>query len=81
MRKFLISAGIGLASGLITFFLSVAFLCFVLLIVGAAQHSRPDMTLTYKVAAPVGLLAAITGFTISLVRSIRAGLRSNRAHQ
>ena len=79
MRKFLLSAGIGLASGLITFFLSVAFLCFVLLILGAAQHSRPDMSLTYKVAAPVGLFAAITGFTISLVRSIRAGLRSNRA--
>lgn len=79
MRKFLICVGIGLASGVITFFLSVAFLCFVLLILGFAQHSRPDMTLTYKVAAPVGLLAAITGFTISLVRSIRAGLRSNRA--
>jgi hypothetical protein len=79
MRKFFISAGIGLASGLICFFLSVAFLCFVLLIVWAAQHTRPDMTLAYKVAAPVGLLAAITGFTISLVRSIRAGLRSNRA--
>jgi predicted permease len=79
MRKLLISAGIGLASGLITFFLSVAFLCFVLLIFGLAQHSRPDMTLTYKVAAPVAVLAAITGFTISLVRSIRAGLRSNRA--
>ena len=79
MRKFLLSAGIGLASGLITFFLSVAFLCFVLLFLGAVQHSRPDMTLTYKVAAPVGLLAAITGFTITLVRSIRAEMRSNRA--
>jgi hypothetical protein len=79
MRKLIVSIGIGMASGLITFFLSVAFLCFVLLIIGLAQHSHPDMTLTYKVAAPVGVLAAITGFTISLVRSIRAGLRSNRA--
>ena len=79
MRKFIVSAGIGLVSGLISFFLSVAFLCFVLLILGAIQHTHPDMTLTYKVAAPVGLLAAITGFTISLVRSIRAGLRANRA--
>jgi hypothetical protein len=79
MRKLLLSAGIGLASGLICFFLSVAFLCFVLLIIGAAQHSRPDMTLTYKVGAPVGLLAAVIGFTVSLVRFIRAGLRANRA--
>jgi len=50
----------------------------VLLILGAVQHTRPDMTLTYKVAAPVGLLAAIVGFSITLVRSIRASLRSNR---
>jgi len=79
MRKFFLSAGIGLASGVICFFLSVALLCVVLLILGAIQHTHPDMTLTYKVAAPVGLLAAIAGFTISLVRSIRASLRSNRA--
>lgn len=78
MRKFFLSAGIGLASGVICFFLSVAFLCFLLLILGALQHTRPDMTLTYKVAAPVGLLAAIVAFSITLVRSIRASLRSNR---
>lgn len=77
MKKFFLSAGIGLVSGIITFFLSVAFLCFVLLAVRAFGHTRPDMTLAYKAAAPVALLGAICGFTISLVRL----LRSRPAHQ
>jgi len=72
MRTLFLSLGIGLVSGAICFFLSVAFLIFVLLIVGALGHSRPDMTLTYRVAAPVAVLAAISGFTITLVRGVRA---------
>ena len=72
MRKFFLSAGIGLVSGVITFFLSVAFLCIVLLVLRAASHTRPDMTLAYKAALPVALLGAICGFTISLVRSLRS---------
>ncbi len=72
MRTFFLSAVIGLVSGVICFFLSVAFLCFVLLIAGAVGHARPDMTLAYKAAAPVGMLAMVTGFTVSLVRSVRA---------
>lgn len=72
MRKLILSAGVGLASGIICFFLSVAFLCIVLLIAWAVTHNRPDMTLTYKVAAPVALLAAIAGFMITLVRSVRS---------
>ena len=68
MRKFFLSAGIGLASGIITFFLSVAFLCFVLLALRAMSHTTPDMTLAYKAAAPVAILGAICGFTIALVR-------------
>ena len=72
MRTVFLSAVIGLASGIVCFFLSVAFLCFVLLIAGAVGHTRPDMTLTYKAAAPVGLLAMVTGFTVTLVRSVRA---------
>jgi predicted RND superfamily exporter protein len=72
MRNLILSLGIGLVSGVICFFLSVAFLIFVLLIVGAFSHSRPDMTLTYRVAAPVALLAAISGFTITLVRGLRS---------
>jgi len=71
MGKFFVSAGIGLVSGVISFFLSVTFLCFALLLAGPLSHIRPDMTLTYKVAAPIALLAALTGFTISLVRSVR----------
>ena len=71
MGKFFVSAGIGLVSGVISFFLSVAFLCFALLLAGILSHIRPDMTLTYKVAAPVAILAALTGFTVSLVRSVR----------
>lgn len=74
MGKIFVSAGIGLVSGVISFFLSVAFLCFVLLLAGALSHLRPDMTLTYKVAAPVAMLAALSGFTVSLVRGVR---RSN----
>lgn len=65
------SAAIGLVSGVICFFLSVAFLCFLLLIVRALTHVHPDMSLTYKAAAPVAILAAFTGFTISLVRAVR----------
>jgi uncharacterized membrane protein YjfL (UPF0719 family) len=74
MRKLILSIGVGLASGVICFFLSVAFLCIVLLIFWGVTHNRPDMTLTYKVAAPVALLAAVVGFTITLVRSLRAAI-------
>ena len=71
MGKFLLSIAIGLVSGVICFFLSVAFLSFVLLIMRAFTHTQPDMTLTYKAAAPVALLAALSGFTVSLVRAVR----------
>jgi hypothetical protein len=71
MGKFVLSAAIGLAGGLICFFLSVAFLCFVLLVIRGFTHVPPDMTLAYKAAAPVAILAAFSGFTITLVRSIR----------
>jgi uncharacterized membrane protein YhiD involved in acid resistance len=71
MGKLVLSAGIGLVAGIICFFLSVAFLCFVLLGVRFISHMQPDMTLTYKAAAPVALFAAITGFTVTLVRSVR----------
>jgi hypothetical protein len=72
MRKLLLSAGIGLVSGVICFFLSVAFLAIFLLIFGGISHTRPDMTLTYKAAVPVALLAAVCGFTIALVRMFRS---------
>jgi len=72
MAKLFISAAIGLVSGVICFFLSVAFLCFFLLIYWGFSHTHPDMSLTYRVAAPVAFLAALTGFSISLVRSFRA---------
>jgi len=68
MKKFFLSAGIGIASGVITFFLSVAFLCMALLALRAASHTTPDMTLAYKAAAPVAILGAICGFIIALVR-------------
>lgn len=71
MGRLVVSLGIGLVSGIVSFFLSVAFLCFVLLAAGAVSHISPDMTLTYKAAAPVAVLAAISGFTISLVRGLR----------
>ncbi|HEY1528275.1 MAG TPA: hypothetical protein VGH51_18765 [Candidatus Angelobacter sp.] len=71
MKKFFLSAGIGLASGVITFFLSVAFLCFVLLGIRVASHTTPDMTLAYKAALPVAMLGAICGFTITMVRAGR----------
>ena len=68
MGKFFLSAGTGLAAGAICFFLSVAFLCFTLLIAGALGHPQ-DLTLAYKAAAPVALMAAFLGFAITLVRS------------
>jgi hypothetical protein len=71
MGKFFLSAGIGLVTGVICFFVSVAFLCFVLLIVRGITHVQPDMTLTYRVAAPVALLAALCGFSVTLARSFR----------
>jgi hypothetical protein len=72
MRILFLSAAVGFITGVITFFLSLAFLCFVLLILGAVTHTRPDMTLTFKAAAPVAVLAAISGFTVTLVRGMRA---------
>ena len=68
MKKFFLSAGIALVTGVITFFLSVAFLCFVLLALRAASHATPDMSLAYRAAVPVAILGAICGFTISLIR-------------
>lgn len=71
MGKFVICAGIGLVSGVICFFLSVAFLCFFLLLYWGFSHTHPDMSLAYRVAAPVALFAALAGFTISLFRAFR----------
>ncbi len=71
MKKLFLSAGVGLASGLITFFLSVAFLCVVLLVLRSVNHAMPNMTLAYKAAIPVGILAAILGFMITLFRPKR----------
>jgi cytochrome bd-type quinol oxidase subunit 1 len=73
MRTFFLSIAIGLATGVICFFLSVAFLSFVLLIVWAVSH-HPDMTLAYRVAGPVAILAAVSGFTVTLVRGIRSAM-------
>jgi len=71
---------IGLVTGILCFFLSVAFLCFVLLTMRAFSHTPPDMTLAYKAAAPVALLAALTGFTVSLVRAVRGHSTDSRAN-
>lgn len=72
MGKFLVSAGIGVAAGLICFFISVAFLALLLLMFRGVSGVHPDMTLAYRVAAPVALLAAITGFVVSMVRALRS---------
>jgi len=72
MRTLFLSAAIAVLAGVICFFLSVAFLCLVLLIIGAVLHSRPDMTLAFKAAVPVAALAAVSGFVITLVRSLRS---------
>jgi hypothetical protein len=71
MSKFFVSAGVGLATGVICFFISVAFLCFVLLAARAFTHTHVDMTLAYRAAAPVALLAALCGFSVTLVRTVR----------
>jgi hypothetical protein len=72
MKRFFLSAGIGLAAGVIVFFMSVAFLCIALLVIRAASHSMPDMTLAYKAAIPVAILGAICGFITALVRTGRS---------
>ena len=74
MRTLFLSIAIGVATGAVCFFLSVAFLCFVLLIVSAISHSRADMTLAYRVAVPVAMLAAVAAFMVTLVRGIRGAL-------
>jgi len=78
MRALFLSTAIGLVAGVISFFTSVAFLCFVLLIVGAINHNRLDMTLTFKVALPVAAVAAVCGFVIALVRSVRSAMAHKR---
>jgi len=70
MRRVLLSFTIGLVTGVICFFISVAFLSFFLLVLGAIKHSHPDMTLTIKVALPVAAIATVCGFIITLVRSV-----------
>jgi hypothetical protein len=74
MRTVFLSLVVGLIAGVICFFISVAFLCFVLLMVGALNHARPDMTLAYRVAAPVAGLAALSAFMINLVRGVRGAM-------
>ena len=81
MRKFFLSAGIGLVSGVITFFLSVAFLCIFLLVIRAASHTPPDMTLAYKAAVPVAILGAICGFTISVWSRVVVNSISSRSNR
>ena len=71
MRIFFTSVAVGLAAGLVCFFLSVAFLSLLLLAVWGITHTHPDLTLAYKAAAPVAVLALVLGFTITLVRSVR----------
>jgi hypothetical protein len=78
MGKLIVSAAIGLVAGIICFFLSVAFLSFLLLIIRGLAHTHPDMTLTYKAAAPVAILAAFTGFAVSLVRAVRGHSASSK---
>jgi len=72
MRKLILSSAIGLVSGIICFFLSVAFLAILLLLIGAFSHTHQDMTLAYKAALPVAFLAALCGFSITLVRTFRS---------
>ena len=69
MRTLFLSMAIGLVTGVISFFTSVALLCFGLLIIGAINHSRPDMTLTFKIALPIAVIAALAGFLLSLFRT------------
>ena len=76
MRKFLLSVAIGIVSGVIVFFLSVAFLSIVLLVLRSVNHVMPKMQLAYQAAIPVAILAAICGFVITLVRTGRSGARS-----
>jgi len=78
MGKFFLSLAIGLVTGVICFFLSVAFMAIFLLIYGAAVHARQDMTLTYKVAAPVAIFAALCGFSITVVRLFRSAGRQKK---
>lgn len=78
MRILFLSVAISFITGVITFFLSLAFLCFVLLILGAVTHTRPDMTLTFKAAGPVAILAVISAFAITLIRGIRAAAHHHR---
>jgi hypothetical protein len=68
MKRFFLSAGVGLVSGVISFFLSVAFLCFVLLAFRIMSHGMPDMSLAYKAAIPVAILGAICGFILTLIK-------------
>ncbi len=72
MKRFFLSAGIGLVTGMIVFFMSVAFLCIALLVIRAASHRMPDMTLAYKAAIPVAILGVICGFIVALVRTGRS---------
>jgi len=80
MGKLALSAAFGLACGVICFFLSVALLCFVLLGIRAWTHVPPDMSLSYKAGAPVAILAAFTGFTVTLVRAVRGRSAHSNLH-
>ncbi|HLJ85555.1 MAG TPA: hypothetical protein VKZ53_01950 [Candidatus Angelobacter sp.] len=75
MAKFFVSAGVGIAAGAICFFLSVAFLSLLLLATGAMAHIHTDLSLSYKAAAPTAILAALTGFVVTMVRAVRRPAR------
>ena len=68
MRNVFLASVIGLVSGVVCFFILVALLAVLLLILAASRHSHLDMTLTMKIALPVAALTTVAGFIIALVR-------------
>ena len=59
---------IGLVTGVVCFFLALAFLTVFVIILGALRHNHPDMGATLKIAFPVAALTAVLGFVIAVVR-------------
>jgi len=68
MRNVFRASVIGLVSGVVCFFILVALLAVLLLILAASKHSHLDMTLAIKIALPVAALTTVAGFIIALVR-------------
>lgn len=69
MQSTLVRASIiGVVAGIAGFFFFAVLFTVFLLILAALRHNHPDIMLSLKVALPLAVLTAVSGFIIAIIR-------------